>query len=51
MHPMQAAALVGVGLLYQGTCNRQMVEICLKEISRSPTASSLQVCVIRMLKF
>eukprot|EP01064_Diplonema_japonicum_P026938 TRINITY_DN3857_c2_g1_i1.p1 TRINITY_DN3857_c2_g1~~TRINITY_DN3857_c2_g1_i1.p1 ORF type:complete len:1540 (+),score=321.61 TRINITY_DN3857_c2_g1_i1:66-4685(+) len=34
---MQAAALIGIGLLYQGTCHRLMVDMLLGELSRPPS--------------
>lgn len=33
---LQASALLGVGLLYQGSCHRLMVETLLEEIGRRP---------------
>jgi hypothetical protein len=33
---LQAASLLGLGLLYQGSCHRLMTEIMLEEISRTP---------------
>jgi len=35
----QAASLLGLGLLYQGSCHRLMVETVLEEISRTPGAT------------
>ena len=34
---MQAAALIGTGLLYQGTCHRLMADMLLGELSRPPS--------------
>lgn len=33
---LQSAALVGVGLLYEGSCHRLMAEILLQEVARRP---------------
>eukprot|EP00882_Tetradesmus_deserticola_P034352 GHRQ01039373.1.p1 GENE.GHRQ01039373.1~~GHRQ01039373.1.p1 ORF type:complete len:131 (+),score=17.56 GHRQ01039373.1:1-393(+) len=33
---VQAASLLGLGLLYQGSCHRLMTEIMLEEIGRTP---------------
>lgn len=43
----QASALLGVGLLYEGSCHRLMVETMLAEIGRRPssgTKSTSGVC-------
>ena len=34
---VQTAAVLGIGLLYQGTAHRLMTEVLLAELSRSPT--------------
>ena len=34
--PVQASAILGVGLLYQGSCHRLMTEFLLEEIGRRP---------------
>eukprot|EP00887_Chlorella_sp_A99_P005912 scaffold29.g5912.t1 len=39
---VQAAALMGVGLLFQGTAHRLMAEVLLEEIGRRPGAASKQ---------
>ncbi|GAB4821235.1 hypothetical protein N2152v2_008281 [Parachlorella kessleri] len=39
---VQAAALLGVGLLFQGSCHRMMAEVMLEEIGRRPGAASKQ---------
>lgn len=33
---VQTAALIGIGLIHKGTCNRTMVEMALSQIGRSP---------------
>jgi len=39
---VQVAALVGVGLLYEGSAHRLMVEVALSQIGRAPTNELLQ---------
>lgn len=41
---MQSAALLGVGLLYQGTAHRLMTEVLLAEIGRRPGSESVGAC-------
>jgi hypothetical protein len=38
---VQIASLIGVGLLYQGTADRHMVEVLLKEIGKVPCIQPL----------
>lgn len=33
---VQSAALIGLGLIHRGTCNRTMTEMTLSQIGRSP---------------
>ena len=40
-HLLQAVALIGVGLLYQGTAHRRMAELMLQEIGRASFGSEL----------
>jgi hypothetical protein len=39
---VQTAALVGIGLLYQGTAHRLMTEVLLSEVGRKPTSDKVQ---------
>ena len=43
---LQAAALLGVGLLYMGSAHRLMTEILLAEIGRKPGPLVMQVDTI-----
>jgi hypothetical protein len=37
--PLQAASLLGIGLLYQGSCQRLMAEIMMEELGRRPSST------------
>jgi len=42
-HSAQVAAILGVGLLYQGTAQRRMAEVLLSEIGEIPATRELLV--------
>lgn len=42
-HSAQVAAILGVGLVYQGTAQRRMAEVLLSEIGEHPV--TLEVCM------